>query len=30
LNADHTRAGIEYVHEQVNLAREFMENIIKK
>ncbi|MCX6256165.1 MAG: sugar phosphate isomerase/epimerase [Bacteroidia bacterium] len=30
LNADHTRAGIEYVHEQVNLAREFMGNIINK
>jgi len=29
LNDDHSRAGIEYVHEQVNLAREFMTNIIK-
>jgi sugar phosphate isomerase/epimerase len=30
LNQDHTLAGIEYVHEQVNLAREFMANIINK
>ncbi len=28
LNEDHTRAGIEYVHEQVKLAREYMGNII--
>lgn len=28
LNDDHTRAGIEYVHEQVRLAREFMANIV--
>jgi sugar phosphate isomerase/epimerase len=30
LNEDHTYAGIDYVHEQVNLAREFMGNIINK
>ena len=30
LNEDHTRAGIEFVHEQVILAREFMANIINK
>ncbi len=30
LNEDHTPAGIEYVHEQVNFAREFMANIINK
>jgi len=29
LNEDHTRAGLEYVHEQVRLAREYMSNIIK-
>lgn len=29
LNEDHTPGGIEYVHEQVALAREFMTNIIK-
>lgn len=29
LNDDHTPAGIGYVHEQVQLAREFMSNIIK-
>jgi sugar phosphate isomerase/epimerase len=29
-NADHTRAGIEYVHEQVKLAREFMANILAR
>ncbi len=29
INEDHTPAGIEYVHEQVSLAREFMTNIIK-
>ncbi|HJZ40138.1 MAG TPA: sugar phosphate isomerase/epimerase family protein [Bacteroidales bacterium] len=29
LNEDHTRGGIEYVHEQVKLAREFMGNIIR-
>jgi len=28
LNDDHTPAGIEYVHEQVSMAREFMGNII--
>ena len=28
LNNDHTRAGIEYVHDQVKLAREFMTNIL--
>jgi sugar phosphate isomerase/epimerase len=28
LNEDHSIAGIDYVHEQVNLAREFMYNII--
>lgn len=28
LNDDHTRAGIEYVNEQVRLAREYMGNII--
>ena len=30
LNSDHTPAGIEFVHEQVKLAREFMANIINK
>jgi sugar phosphate isomerase/epimerase len=30
LNEDHTRAGIDYVHAQVDLAREFMANIINK
>jgi len=29
LNEDHTRAGLEYVNEQVRLAREYMSNIIK-
>jgi sugar phosphate isomerase/epimerase len=29
INDDHTPAGIEYVNEQVNLAREYMANIIK-
>lgn len=28
LNDDHTRAGIEYVHNQAELAREFLGNII--
>jgi len=28
LNADHTRAGIEYVHNQVKLAREYMGKIV--
>ena len=28
LNDDHTRAGVEYVHDQVKLAREFMGNIV--
>jgi sugar phosphate isomerase/epimerase len=28
LNDDHTRAGIEFVHEQARLAREYMGNII--
>jgi len=28
LNDDHTQAGIEYVHNQVKLAREYMSNII--
>jgi sugar phosphate isomerase/epimerase len=28
LNADHTRAGIEFVHEQVKLAREYMAKIL--
>ena len=28
LNEDHTYAGIEYVHEQVRLAREYMHNIV--
>jgi hypothetical protein len=28
LNKDHTRAGIEFVHEQVSLAREYMANIV--
>jgi|WetSurSiteA1Bulk_404760.scaffolds.fasta_scaffold01021_6 sugar phosphate isomerase/epimerase len=28
LNADHTRAGIEFVHEQVKLAREYMAGIL--
>jgi sugar phosphate isomerase/epimerase len=27
LNEDHTQAGIEFVHEQVKLAREYMSNI---
>ncbi len=30
LNEDHTRAGIEYVHEQVKLAREYMADIVNK
>lgn len=30
LNDDHTHAGIEFVHEQVKLAREYMSNIIGK
>lgn len=30
LNDDHTQAGIEFVHEQVKLAREYMSNIIGK
>jgi hypothetical protein len=30
LNKDHTRAGIDFVHEQVSLAREFMAEIINK
>jgi sugar phosphate isomerase/epimerase len=30
LNDDHSRAGIEFVHEQVKLAREYMSNIIGK
>jgi len=30
LNKDHSRAGIEFVHEQVILAREFMANIVNK
>lgn len=29
LNEDHTRGGIEYVHEQVKFAREYMSGIIK-
>jgi sugar phosphate isomerase/epimerase len=29
VNEDHTPAGIEFVHEQVGLAREFMANIIQ-
>jgi sugar phosphate isomerase/epimerase len=29
-NKDHSRAGVEYVHEQVALAREFMGNILNK
>jgi sugar phosphate isomerase/epimerase len=29
-NKDHSRAGIEFVHEQVSLAREYMANIINK
>jgi len=29
INDDHTPAGIEFVHEQVNLAREYMTDIIK-
>jgi sugar phosphate isomerase/epimerase len=29
LNEDHTVAGIEYVHNQVKLAREYMGNILK-
>jgi sugar phosphate isomerase/epimerase len=28
LNEDHTPAGLEYVHNQVKLAREYMGNII--
>jgi sugar phosphate isomerase/epimerase len=28
MHADHTRAGIEFVHEQVKLAREFMNKIV--
>lgn len=28
LNNDHTRAGIENVHDQVKLAREFVTNIL--
>ena len=30
INDDHTRAGIEYVHEQVKLAREYMTNIVNQ
>jgi len=30
LNEDHTYAGIEVVHEQVRLAREYMSNIVKQ
>lgn len=30
LNEDHTYAGIEVVHEQVKLAREYMSNIVKQ
>lgn len=30
LNEDHTRGGIEYVHKQVQLAREYMSNIINR
>jgi sugar phosphate isomerase/epimerase len=30
LNKDHTGAGIEFVHEQVALAREYLANIINK
>jgi sugar phosphate isomerase/epimerase len=30
LNNDHTGAGIEFVHEQVSLAREYLANIINK
>jgi sugar phosphate isomerase/epimerase len=30
LNRDHTRAGIEYVHEQVKLAHEYMRNIVNQ
>jgi sugar phosphate isomerase/epimerase len=30
LNEDHTRGGIEYVNNQVQLAREYMSNIINK
>ncbi|MEI6049193.1 MAG: sugar phosphate isomerase/epimerase family protein [Bacteroidota bacterium] len=30
LNKDHTGAGIDFVHEQVALAREFMANIVNK
>jgi sugar phosphate isomerase/epimerase len=29
INEDHTPAGIEYVNEQINFAREYMANIIK-
>jgi sugar phosphate isomerase/epimerase len=29
-NSDHTTAGIDFVHEQVSLAREYMANIINK
>jgi sugar phosphate isomerase/epimerase len=30
LNEDHSRAGIDFVHNQVKLAREYMANIINK
>jgi sugar phosphate isomerase/epimerase len=30
LNKDHTGAGIDFVHEQVQLAREYLSNIINK
>ena len=30
LNEDHTRAGIEYVNDQVKLAHEYMSNIVNK
>lgn len=30
MNADHTAAGIEYVHEQVQLAQEYMRVIVNK
>jgi sugar phosphate isomerase/epimerase len=30
LNEDHTRAGIEYVNEQVKLAHEYMRNIVNQ
>ena len=29
LNDDHTPGGLDFVHEQVKLAREYMSNIIK-